>query len=212
MYYTLCLLYKRHSCIFNNLRNTIQLFSISNNFSSYSITPIFPPIHSQRNSVSSETSLHGFANSISLILQPNSFYSPSIESAQYHYQFTSNESESSHGFKDVSSKTKSHFQGPNITSWRQIKFHFFDDNERIFRQQVEAEFKQAQERWSYATYWVLDRPSKSRSWFSFSLVKGFYNVDDKKFTDYNLASSFFQLMDSWSNRVMSLVYSIQNPI
>ena len=59
---------------------------------------------------------------------------------------------------------------------------------------------------------MLDRPSKSASWFSFSPVKGFYNVDGQKFTDYNLASSFFQRMDSWSSNVMSLVYSIWNPI
>ena len=35
LYYRLCLLYKRHSCIFYYLRNTIQLFSISNNFKNY---------------------------------------------------------------------------------------------------------------------------------------------------------------------------------
>ena len=37
-------------------------------------------------------------------------------------------------------------------------------------------------------------------------------MDDQKFTDYNLASSFFQLMDLWSSSIVSLVYSIRNPI
>ena len=39
LYYTLCLLYKRHSCIFYYLRNTIQSFSISNMVSELLLWP-----------------------------------------------------------------------------------------------------------------------------------------------------------------------------
>ncbi|KAL4614532.1 hypothetical protein ACB092_07G059900 [Castanea dentata] len=166
---------------------SISLSPQTKNFSPYSIPSFFPP-----------TSEHGFQISIPSIFQPNYSYSPSIESPRHHQQFT-----------------ESHFQKPNITRWRRIKFYVFD-NERIFPQQVEAEFEQAQERWTYAIYWEFDRPSDSPLWGTFSPVKGFYNVEDHKFNNKALTLSFFQFMESWSNiifgSVLSQVFSTSSPI
>ena len=175
---------------------SISLSPQTKNFSPYSIPSFFPPNHSQPNS--SAHSEHGLGISIPSIFQPNYSYSPSIESPRHHQEFT-----------------ESHFQKPNITLWRRIKFYVFD-NERIFPQPVEAEFEQAQERWTYAIYWEFDRPSDSPLWGTFSPVKGFYNVEDHKFNNKALTLSFFQFMESWSNiifgSVLSQVFSTSSPI
>ena len=121
-----------------------------------SISSLLPPtqsVDSQLNSLCSERSNPGFGNSMTSIFPPNYSYSSSIESTQYHDQFGSNKSKLSHEFKDVvTCRTESHFQEPNINRWRSFKFHISNE-ERIFQKQVEAELRQAQERWTYAIYW-----------------------------------------------------------
>ena len=170
---------------------------------------------SQLNSLCSERSNPGFGNSITSIFPPNYSYSSSIESTQYHDQFGSNKSKLSHEFKDVvAGRTEPHFQEPNINRWRSLKFHISKE-ERIFQKQVEAELRQAQERWTNAIYRELDRPSSSPLWGTFSQVKGFYNVNDDKFNDKAMALSFFQLMDSWFSifgSVLNQVFSTSRPI
>ena len=152
-----------------------------------SITSFFPPTQSQPSSVSSEgQEPHGFAHSIPSIVQPiimspaitrdtmhKYSYSPSIESTQTDHEH--------------------HFQ-----RWCTIKFN---DDQKIFTQQVEAEFEKARERWTYAIYWELDGPSYSFLSATLSPAKGFYNVEDHRFKDK--AISFFQLRDSWSNTFTS---------
>ena len=183
-----------------------------------SISSLFPPtqsVDSQLNSLCSERSNPGFGNSITSIFPPNYSYSSSIESTQYHDQFGSNKSKLSHEFKDVvTGRTEPHFQEPNINRWRSFKFHISNE-ERIFQKQVEAELRQAQEKWTYAIYWELDRPSRSPLWGTFSQVKGFYNVNDYKFNDKAMALSFFQFMDSWFSTfgsVLNQVFSTSSPI
>uniref|UniRef100_A0A7N2MWL2 Uncharacterized protein n=1 Tax=Quercus lobata TaxID=97700 RepID=A0A7N2MWL2_QUELO len=185
--------------------------SLIPHFSPYSIQTFFPPAHS-RSSVSSEGSLYDLSYSIASFIQPNHSYPP-IESA-HHPQITKNKSKLIHELNFFLSKIKRQFHGseritrrPIEFTRRPIEFRTYGQN-RIFPQQVEAEFEKAQKRWTYAIYWKLDRPSKSPLGGTFSPTKSFNNG--------NMAYSFFDLIDSGPDTifqsVIDQVFSTSKPI